>query len=108
SPPWARRIDSLRQLLDAEERDEAFVSQFTRFRDEVRTEVDVDKSTFRKATEAFPKLRETVEQYGIAIGVTSPAAAVTHIQKRPAAIQTVVLAALDECLSLATREDAGT
>jgi serine/threonine protein kinase/Tfp pilus assembly protein PilF len=106
APPLARRIDSLRQLLDAEERDEAFVSQFSRFRDEVRTEVDVEKSTFRNRT--LPKLRETLEQYGIAIGLTSRAATVTHIQKRPARIQTVVLAALDECLDLVPREDADT
>src|SRR5262249_13005175 len=47
---------------------------------------------------AYPKLREALEQYGIAINITPPAAAVAHIQKRPAAIQTVVVAALDDCL----------
>ena len=107
APPLAERIDSLQQLLDAEGRDEVFVAQFEAIRREVQTEVDVEKNVFRQR-KAYPKLREALEQYGIAIGVTPPAAAATHIQKRPAAIQTVVVAALDECLRFVPREDSGT
>ena len=101
APPLAERIESLQQLLDAEGRDEVFVAQFEAIRREVQTEVDVEKSEFRQR-QAYPKIREALEQYGIAIGVTPPAAAVTHIQKRPAAIQSVVVAALDECLAVRT------
>src|SRR5262249_16000111 len=57
---------------------------------------------------AYPKLREALEHYGIAVGVTPSAAAVTHIQKRPPAIQTVVVAALDECIHFVPSGDPST
>src|SRR5262249_6311694 len=65
------------------------------------------------ARKAYPKIREALKHYGIALGVTPPAAAVAHIQKRPAAIQVLVVAALDECLQrfhagFVTQEDPGT
>ncbi|HZL88264.1 MAG TPA: tetratricopeptide repeat protein, partial [Pirellulaceae bacterium] len=102
--PLAERIHSLQQLLDAAGRDEVFVAQFEAIRREVQTEVDIERSTFR-TDGAYPKIREALEQYGIARGVTPRADAVVHIQKRPAAIQAVVGAALDECLSWVPRTD---
>ena len=103
----AQRIDSLQQRLDAEGRDEVFVAQFEAIRREVQTEVDVEKSVFDQE-KGYPRLRAALEQYGIAIGVTPPAAAVSHIQQRPPAIQTVVVVALDECLRFVPREDSDT
>ena len=47
APPLAERIESLQQLLDAEGRDQAFVTQFEAVRREVETEVDFEKSYFR-------------------------------------------------------------
>ena len=103
----AQRIDSLQQRLDAEGRDEVFVAQFEAIRREVQTEVDVEKSVFDQE-KGYPRLRAALEQYGITIGVTPPAAAVSHIQQRPPAIQTVVVVALDECLRFVPREDSAT
>ncbi|HMF13507.1 MAG TPA: hypothetical protein VKE94_14410, partial [Gemmataceae bacterium] len=100
----ADRIDSLQQLLDAEGRDEVFVAQFEAIRREVQTEVDVEKSVFR-TDKAYPKIREALERYGVAQGVTSPVDAVAHIQKRPVAIQPFVVAALNECLYWVPRKD---
>jgi serine/threonine protein kinase/Flp pilus assembly protein TadD len=97
APPLAERIESLQQRLDAEGRDEAFVAQFEAIRREVQTEVDVEKSTFRSG-DAFARIRGALEQYGIAMGVTPPDAAATHIGNRPPAFQTVAVAALDEAL----------
>jgi tetratricopeptide (TPR) repeat protein len=105
--PLVERIKSLEQVLDAEGRDEAFVAQFEAIRHEVQTEVDVVKNDF-SPSKGYPKIRAALEQYGIAVGVSPPVAAATHIQKRPAAIQTVVVAALDECLRYVPREDSGT
>jgi tetratricopeptide (TPR) repeat protein len=105
--PLAERIDALQQRLDADERDEVFVARFDAIRREVQTEVDVEKNESSRLR-SYPKLREALEQYGLAIGVTPPAAAAADIQKRPAAIQTVVVAALDECSRFAPREDAAT
>src|SRR5262249_8005903 len=68
------------------------------------TEVDFEKSSFSEKI-AYPRLREALEQYGIALGTAPPAAVATRIQTRPAAVQTVVAAALDECLVYAPRED---
>src|SRR5262245_52807367 len=102
--PLAERIESLQQLLDAEERDGLFVVRFEAIRREVQTEVDVEKSTFRNS-EAYPRILEALEQYGIVVGVTPPADAAAHIQKRPAAIQTVLVASLDECLYWASGKD---
>jgi tetratricopeptide (TPR) repeat protein len=104
APHMAERIESLQQQLDAAGRDEVFVAQFEAIRREVQTEVDLEKSTFRQDG-AYPNIREALEQYGLARGVTPPADAVVHIQKRPAAIQAVVVAALDECLYWAPRTD---
>jgi serine/threonine protein kinase/Flp pilus assembly protein TadD len=105
--PVAQRIDSLQQRLEAEGRDEVFVAQFEAIRRDEQTEVDVEKSAFHQE-KAYPKLRAALEQYGITIGVTPPAAAVSHLQQRPAAIQTVVVVALDECLRFVPKEDSAT
>jgi serine/threonine protein kinase len=100
----AERIWSLQQLLDAERRDAAFVAQFEAIRREAQTEVNLETNQFL-TTNAYPKIREALEHYGIEVGVTSPAAAVTRLEQRPAAIQSVGVAALDECLLYAPRED---
>jgi serine/threonine protein kinase/Flp pilus assembly protein TadD len=96
-PAVGERIDSLQYLLDAEGRDEVFIACFERIRREVQTEVNLEKNQFAVA-EAYPRLREALEQYGIEIGITPPAAVVTRVQKRPQTTQTAVIAALDECL----------
>ena len=44
--PLAERIESLQQLLDAEERDEVFVARFEAIRREVQTEVDLERNSF--------------------------------------------------------------
>jgi serine/threonine protein kinase/Flp pilus assembly protein TadD len=105
--PLAGRIDALQQRLDAEGRDETFVAQFEAIRRDVQTEIDVRKNQFTVG-KGYPWLREALEQYGLAPRVTPPPAAVAALQKRPAAIQTVVVAALDECLRFARKEDPDT
>jgi serine/threonine protein kinase/Flp pilus assembly protein TadD len=105
APPLAGRIDSLQQRLDAEGRDEAFVARIEAIRSEVQTEVDVEKNKFGRIHSYFP-LREALEQYGVAVGVTPPAAAAAGIQKRPAAVQAVVVSALNECLRYLPAEEA--
>jgi serine/threonine protein kinase/Flp pilus assembly protein TadD len=97
APAVTERIDSVQDLLAAEGRDDAFVAQFEAIRRDVQTEVNFENNTFTTRA-AFPRLRDALEQYGIAMGVTPPSAVVTAIQQRPAAVQTVVVAALDECL----------
>jgi hypothetical protein len=94
-PDVAERIDSLQSLLDAEGRDEAFVARFDAIRRDVQTGVDFGKSVFTVRA-AYPRLREALEEYGIVMGVTPPSAVVTAIRQRPAPVQTVVVAALDE------------
>jgi serine/threonine-protein kinase len=107
APPMARRIESLQEALDDEARDETLVARFDAIRLEVQTEVDVKHSKYRQS-DAHPKLREALEQYGLAIGDTPTAAAVAAIRKRPTAIQTIVIAALDECFYWAPPEDSDT
>jgi serine/threonine protein kinase/Flp pilus assembly protein TadD len=106
APPLAARIELLQQLLDAERRDEVFVEQFEGIRREVLTEVDVEQDKFR-VDNAYPKLREALEHYGISVGATPSVAAVTQFQKRPPTIQTVVVAALDECIHSVPMGDPG-
>jgi len=105
-PPMTLRIDALQQLLDAEGRDEIFVAEFGAIRREAQTEVDVETSEFRSGR-AYPKILEALDKYGVAPGVTAPAAAATHIQQRPAAIQAVVVAAMDESLDRVGRDQPG-
>jgi len=105
APPIAERIESLQQLLDAEGRDQAFVARFESIRRDVMTEVDLEKGTF---SSGYLRFRDSLEQYGIAVGVTPPAVAATHILQRPTAIQAVVVAALNECLGHAPRDDSNT
>src|SRR5262249_30690621 len=52
--------------------------------------------------------RAALEHYGIAVGVTPPTDVVTLIQQRPAAIQTILIAALDECYDMGSQEDSST
>src|SRR5262249_14148458 len=95
--PLAERIHSLQQRLDVEGRDEVFLARIEAIRSEVQTEVDVTKNRFSRK-KSYPQLREALEQYGVAVGVTPPAAAVARIHERPASVQAVVVATLDECL----------
>jgi tetratricopeptide (TPR) repeat protein len=106
APPLAERIESLRQLIDAEERDADFVARFEAIRREVQTEVNVEINKFSNE-KGYPKIREALERYGIGVGGTPPAAAVAHIRQRPAAIQAALVAALDECLEFAPGVDSG-
>src|SRR6267142_4912762 len=76
APPVAKRIDSLQEAIDDEARDNAFAARFEAIRLEVQTEVDVENSGYRHAG-AYPPLREALGDYGLAIGVTPAAAAVT-------------------------------
>jgi serine/threonine protein kinase/Flp pilus assembly protein TadD len=103
--PLAERIDALQQRLDADKRDEVFVAQFEVIRREVQIETDLETNQTSRF-KSYPNLRETLEQYGLVIGVTPPADAVAAIQKRPAAVQTAVVCALDECSHYAPQEDA--
>ncbi len=106
APLIAERIESLQQLLDAEQRDAAFVAQFEAIRREAQTEVNLETNQFLTIN-AYPKICEALKRFGIEVGVTSPAAAVTRLEHRPAAIQTTGVAALDECLAYAPKQDSG-
>src|SRR5262249_30353670 len=52
---------------------------------------------------AFPKIRDALHQYGIAIGVMAPAQAAARVQGRPDPFRRTLIAALDECLRLAPK-----
>jgi serine/threonine protein kinase/Tfp pilus assembly protein PilF len=105
APPMAERIAALQERLDAEGRDVTFVARFEAFRRNIQTEVDLKKHQFDAA---FPRFREALVEYGIVPGVTPPATVAAHIQRRPAAVQTVVIAALDNWLQAAPEEELDT
>src|SRR5262249_43169113 len=106
APPLAERLGALQQVIDAEGRDEAFVARFEAIRRDLQTEVDVEKGHFR-VPDAYPSLRAALEHYGIGPNVTPPTTAAAYLQRRPAAIQAIVVAALDECLGCLPSKDSG-
>jgi serine/threonine-protein kinase len=72
-----------------------------------QSRVTVEGNYFNWRT-AFPEIRDCLQQYGIAIGVVTPAQVATFIQGRPEPVRLDVVAALDECLRAAPEEDVQT
>jgi serine/threonine protein kinase len=97
SRPLRQRIDCVQRLLDAERRDLECVTRFETILSEERCASDGLKDV-RRTDDANAELREALKQYGIEVAVTPPADAAARIQASRPAVQSHVVAALDECL----------
>jgi tetratricopeptide (TPR) repeat protein len=94
-----RRLAEVRASLDAQQRDEAFVSRFDEIRLADQTEVDPARNTFAM-DRALPRIGEALQEYGFEIGVTPPHEVAAQVLSRPRPVQGHLLAALDEYLRL--------
>jgi serine/threonine-protein kinase len=106
-PAQHERLASLKERLAAEARDQDFLSQFERIWLRVESQVNVEQSRFTREA-AYPEIRDALGRYGIAIGVLAPADVAACVQGRPEPVCRYLVAALDECLRLAPKEDAQT
>ncbi len=97
----------LKERLSALKRDWQFIARFEEVRLHEQSGVDVKKSRFTSEA-AFPTIRNALHQYGIVLGDTPPAQASACLQGRPESIRRNILAALDECLKLAPKDDSQT
>jgi tetratricopeptide (TPR) repeat protein/serine/threonine protein kinase len=105
APALRGRLAALRGRLDAEARDEDFVARFEAIRLREQSRVNEQESRFALEA-AFPEVRQALQQYGIAVGVTPLSEAVARVQGRPADVQARLLAALHECLAYAPSQEA--
>jgi serine/threonine protein kinase/Tfp pilus assembly protein PilF len=104
-PVTRERLQALQALLDADEADRRFAARFEEVRLE-QTEVNLAISQFKTAT-AFAALKEAFRRhYGVEFGTTGTDAAAAVIQRRPKAIQDLLLAALEVALDNVPKDDA--
>jgi serine/threonine protein kinase/tetratricopeptide (TPR) repeat protein len=106
-PARHERLAALKERLAADARDQDFLTQFEHIWLRVESQVNVEESRFSQEA-AYPEIREALGRYGIAIGVLAPADVAADVQGRPEPVRRNLVAALDECLSLAPKEDAKT
>jgi serine/threonine-protein kinase len=92
------QVSQLQADLDAEEKDRTLVAAL----DEARLKQAETLSKNRFAPErAVPLFRAAFRAYGLPAGEREPGAAAAQIRQRPAAVQAVICAALDEWDALA-------
>jgi serine/threonine protein kinase/Flp pilus assembly protein TadD len=103
-PAREARRTALSERLEAQARDGRFIARFEEIRLRVQSGVHMLESRFTKEA-AFSEVRDALHQYDIAIGVMEPAQAAVCVQGRPDPVRGVLLAALDECLKQAPKED---
>jgi serine/threonine protein kinase/Flp pilus assembly protein TadD len=103
-PARDARLAALKERLAAAARDQQFSDRFEEIRLRVQSRVDVEQNRFTEAA-AYPEIRDALQDYGIAIGVMAPAEVADRIQGRPEPVRRKLVAALDECLRLAPKED---
>jgi tetratricopeptide (TPR) repeat protein len=106
-PARRERLGALKERLEAEARDQVFLSRYEDIWLRVESQVNLEASRFTQEA-AYPEIREALGRYGIAIGVLAPADVAARVQGRPEPVRRNLLAALDECLRLAPKDDAQT
>jgi tetratricopeptide (TPR) repeat protein len=106
-PARHERLASLKERQAAEARDQVFLSRVEDIWLRVASQVNVELSRFTREA-AYPEIREALGRYGIALGVLAPAEVAACVQGRPEPARGYLVAALDECLILAPKEDAQT
>jgi tetratricopeptide (TPR) repeat protein len=107
NPVRSARLAALKERLAAAGRDENFRDRFEDIRLRVRSQVNLERSSF-PADATFRAIREALGHYGIEVGVMAPAQAAALVQGRPEPVRRDLIAALDECLNLAPSGEAKT
>jgi tetratricopeptide (TPR) repeat protein len=98
------RLAAVKERLDAEARDQAFLGRFEDILLRVSSQVDVEKSHFIGSA-AYREIREALRNYGIEFGITAPADVAACVQGRPEPIRGHLVAALDECFRWVPKMD---
>jgi tetratricopeptide (TPR) repeat protein len=99
------RLAALKERLDAEARDQEFITQFEKVRLQEQSRVHAEESRFAPEA-AFPAVREALRRYGIDVGSTPPEEAAARVGDRPEPARRHLVAALEECLSQAPQGEA--
>jgi tetratricopeptide (TPR) repeat protein len=104
TPLRAERLTVLQGKLAADARDAEFTRRFEHIRLSVQSEVKVLENRF--ALEAvFPEIAGELRRFGIDMRDMSPMAAAAYLETRPELVRRTVIAALDECLKAAPKDD---
>src|SRR5262249_32077489 len=84
-PATAQRLRQVKAKLEADERDRVLLAVFDRVREE-QSQLDPNKRGLKLAV-AYPRLKQALADYGLALGASSPAQAAALVRQRPAAVQ---------------------
>src|SRR5262249_54744980 len=99
-PALWERMAELKRRLDADTKDREVVARVEEIRLLEQSQVIETANRFARER-GFPKIQEAFRHYGIELGVSPASEVAARIQTRPQAIQTHMLAALDECYDIA-------
>ena len=106
-PARDEHLAAVKERLDIDARGQEFIARFEDIRLRAQGRVNMRENHFETVA-SFPEIREAFRQYGIDFGVMTPAEAAAFIRKSPALIRSNLVAAMDQCLTLAPRGDSQT
>jgi tetratricopeptide (TPR) repeat protein len=91
----AQQAGQLRARLQADEKDRLLLAAFDRVREE-QSQYDASKRTL-KYREVYPRLKQALADYGLALQSLPADKAAARLQQRPPAVQEQLMGLLQEC-----------
>jgi serine/threonine protein kinase/tetratricopeptide (TPR) repeat protein len=104
SSALAAEVRQVQERLQADEKDRVLLAVFDRVREE-QGQLDPSKQRLKLA-EAYPRLKQALADYGLALGALPPAQAATLLRQRPPAVQEQLMGLLQECWFRAPKGEA--
>jgi tetratricopeptide (TPR) repeat protein len=101
----AQQVRQLRAQLEADRKDWQLLAVYDQVRLE-QSQWDLQGGRFKLA-ESYPRLKQALADYGLAIGGLEPGQAVERLRQRPQAVQPYVRAVLEECLAWVPKGEVG-
>jgi tetratricopeptide (TPR) repeat protein/tRNA A-37 threonylcarbamoyl transferase component Bud32 len=108
-PDWAggelaQEVAQAKARLQTDEKDRVLLAAFDRVREE-QSQYDASKRRFKLA-EAYPRLKQALADYGLALQSLPADKAAALLQQRPPAVQEQVMGLLQECWFWAPEQEA--
>jgi tetratricopeptide (TPR) repeat protein len=100
---WVQQVGQLRAQLEADAKDWQLLAVYEQIRLE-QSQWDPARRRF-KLPESYPRLKQALADYGLAIGGLKAEEAAARLRQRPLAVQPYLRAVLEECFALVPKKE---